>query len=154
MTLNNLLNYTAPFSIGSNQFLINSVNMNNVNGKRYYNATINLNVLKQYGIYAFSNSLDNKLLYIGMAGTLKNDGTYKNQNLNGRLSMAPRDGFPNGFEYFRNLMNNNNFESLSFLVIYTNIINPPACFPGFVEVSSIHQFYTQNNVLPMFNKEI
>ena len=154
MTLNNLLNYTAPFSIGSNQFLINSVNMNNVNGKRYYNATINLNVLKQYGIYAFGNSLDNKLLYIGMAGTLKNDGTYKNQNLNGRLSLAERDGFPNGFEYFRNLMNTNNFESLFFLVIYTNINNPPGYFPGFVEVSSIHQFYTQNNVLPMFNKTI
>ena len=28
MTLNNLLNYTAPFSIGSNQFLINSTNNN------------------------------------------------------------------------------------------------------------------------------
>ncbi len=154
MTLNNLLNYTAPVSIGSNQFLINSVNMNDVNGKRYYNNIINQNILEQYGIYAFSNSLDNQLLYIGMAGTLKNDGTYKKQNLNGRLRDAERDGFPNGFEYFRNLMNAYNFESLFFLVIYTNIINPPACFPGFVEVSSIHQFYTQNNVLPMFNKTI
>lgn len=148
MTLNNLLNLTNPFSNGSNQFTIQLNQMNMNGGVNYYNNLINLNVNLEYGIYAICDSDEQRVLYIGKGGTIQNDGTFKNQNLNGRLK-APRGNYNNSYLYFQDIMNQNNFDSLIFLVIYSGVNNPPA----YIESISLHQYLNQNNCLPMFNNE-
>ena len=47
MTLDNLLALTIPYSLGHNQFTIDLISMNNVNGKLYYETLINQNVQKK-----------------------------------------------------------------------------------------------------------
>lgn len=148
MTLDNLLALTIPYSLGHNQFTIDLISMNNVNGKLYYETLINQNVQKKYGIYAFCNPIKNNVLYIGKGGTLKNDGTYRLQNLNGRLKAA-RGLFPNSFEYFKDIMNQENFKSLFFLVLYSSDNYPPA----YIESVALHQYFNLHNHLPMFNNE-
>jgi hypothetical protein len=46
-------------------------------------------------------------------------------------------------------MNQYNFESLNFLVLYSSDNYPPA----YIEAVSLHQFFNRNNNLPMFNNE-
>jgi hypothetical protein len=148
MTLDNLLTLTIPYSLGNNQFTIDLISINNLNGKLYYETEINKSVQKKYGIYAFCNPINNDVLYIGKGGTLKNDGTYKIQNLNGRLKAA-RGSFSNSFEYFKDIMNQYNFESLNFLVLYSSGNYPPA----YIEAVSLHHYFNRHNNLPMFNNE-
>lgn len=85
MTINELLNLINPLTNGSNQFTIQSANMNTNDGKQYYDNLINLHVQMNYGIYAICNSDNHQILYIGKGGTIQNNGTFKNQNINGRL---------------------------------------------------------------------
>jgi hypothetical protein len=146
MTLDNLLALTIPYSLGHNQFTIDLISMNNVNGKLYYETQINQSVQKKYGIYAFCNPINNAVLYIGKGGTLKKDGTYRLQNLNGRLKAA-RGSFTNSFEYFKDIMNQDNFKSLIFFVLYSSDNYPPA----YIEAVSLHQYFNRHNRLPMFN---
>lgn len=147
MNLNNLLALTIPYSLGNNQFTIDSNLINNINGKLYYNTQINQNVQKKYGIYAFCNPINNDVLYIGKGGTLKNNGTYKKQNLNGRLKAA-RAPYPNSFEYIKYIMNQGNYESFIFLVLYLSDNYPPA----YIEAVSLHHYFNLHSQLPIFNK--
>jgi hypothetical protein len=55
MNLNNLLTLTIPYSLGHNQFTIDLISMNNLNGKLYFEIEINNSVQNNYGIYAFCN---------------------------------------------------------------------------------------------------
>ena len=148
MTINNLLNLTNQLSNGCNQFSIQLDQMNSNGGVNYYNNLINLNVQLEYGIYAICDSVDQRVLYIGKGGTIQNNGTFKNQNLNGRLK-APRGRYNNSYLYFQDVMNQNNLDSLIFLVIYSTIKNPPA----FIESISLHYYLNQYNCLPMLNNE-
>ncbi len=148
MTINELLNLTTPLANGSNQFTIQLANMNANGGKQYYDNLINLHVQMNYGIYAICHSDNHQVLYIGKGGTIQNDGTFKNQNLNGRLK-APRGIYNNSYLYFQNVMTENTFDSLIFLVIYSNLNNPPA----YVESISLRHYLNQNNCLPILNNE-
>jgi hypothetical protein len=148
MIINELLNLTTPLANGSNQFTIQLANMNTKDGKQYYDNLINLHVQKNYGIYAICNSDNHQILYIGKGGTIQNDGTFKNQNLHGRLK-APRGTYNNSYLYFQNVMTENTFDSLIFLVIYSNLNNPPA----YIESISLRHYLNQNNCLPILNNE-
>ena len=68
MTINELLNLINPLTNGSNQFTIQSANMNTNDGKQYYDNLINLHVQMNYGIYAICNSDNHQILYIGKGG--------------------------------------------------------------------------------------
>ncbi len=146
MTITNLLNLTNTLSNGSNQFTVQQDQMNR--DIHYYNNLINLNVLPEYGVYAICHPDDERILYIGKGGTIQNNGVFKNQNLNGRLK-APRGGYKNSYLYFKEVMNQNNFHSLIFLIIYSNESGPPA----YIESISLLHYLNQSNCLPMLNYE-
>jgi hypothetical protein len=148
MTINELLNLINPLTNGSNQFTIQSANMNTNDGKQYYDNLINLHVQMNYGIYAICNSDNHQILYIGKGGTIQNNGTFKNQNINGRLKAA-RGTYNNSYLYFQNIMTENTLNSLIFLVIYSNTNNPPA----YIESISLRHYLNQNNCLPILNNE-
>ncbi len=147
MNLNNLLNIAAPLTAGSINFDVLLPSMNNI-GKTYYNRLINQNVLNEIGIYVVFNPLEDSIIYVGKGGTLKADGTYKNQKVNGRLK-APRGNYNNSFEYFKQFMNINNHQILRFYIFYSKQNIPPA----YLEALVLYNFYDINNCLPLLNFE-
>jgi hypothetical protein len=148
MTINELLILINPFIQGNNQFSIDLHQMNTIGGKKYYENLINHNVLSKYGVYALCDSNEMKVLYIGKGGTVNKNRNFKNQTLNGRLK-APRGTFNNSYEYFKHIMNENDFKRLIFVVAYSDINNPPA----YIEAICLHQYLKLNNCLPIFNNE-
>ena len=147
MNLNNLLNIAAPLTTGSINFDFLLPSMNNI-GKTYYDGLINQNVLNEIGIYVIFNPVEDCIIYVGKGGTLKTDGTFKNQKLDGRLK-APRGNFNNSFEYFKQFMNQNNYQTLHFYIFYSNQNIPPA----YLEAIVLYNFYNINNCLPILNNE-
>ncbi|MEY3501267.1 MAG: hypothetical protein RL308_2940 [Bacteroidota bacterium] len=148
MTLSQFVALTKPFIEGLNQFTIQRTNMNDTNGQTYYKNSVNENVKPNYGIYAVCDTRDNSVIYIGKGGTIKNNGVFGNQNLNGRLK-APRGVYNNSYEYFKKVMNDNSMENLTFFVVYSNSDNPPA----YIEAVALLDFYKQNSALPLLNNE-
>lgn len=148
MLLNDLLLITTPFAVGCSKFTIDLANMNANSGRQYYNELIDNNIQMSYGIYAICDSDSQQVLYIGKAGTIQNNGTFKNQNLNGRLK-APRGKYNSSYLYFQNVMNDNSYDSLILVAIYSNPNTPPA----YLESMSMFQFLNQNNCLPTLNNE-
>ena len=146
MKINQLLNLINPLTNSNNQFSVQFALMNGNIGRAYYDGLINLNVQLKYGIYAISDANNHNILYIGKGGTINNNGSYGNQNLNGRLKNA-RGQFPNSFEYFRDVMNQNNLHTLIFTVLYSNANNPPA----YIESVSLLNYLNQNGNLPLLN---
>lgn len=149
MTIDQLVNLTARYTANRNHFQVNLNEMNSPEGKKYYNRLINDNVSPNMGVYAFCHSENQSVLYIGKGGTIQNNGSFKNQNLNGRLK-APRGAFNNSFEYVKSMMNDNNFESLIILVLYSATNYPPA----YIELNCLLEHLNQHGRLPMFNNEL
>jgi hypothetical protein len=147
MNLNNLLNIAAPLTAGSINFDVLLSSMNNI-GKTYYDGLINQNVLNEIGIYVIFNPVEDCIIYVGKGGTLKKEGTYKNQKVKGRLK-APRGNYNNSFEYFKQFMNLNNHQILRFYIFYSNQNIPPA----YLEAIVLYDFYNINNCLPVLNYE-
>jgi hypothetical protein len=149
MNIRQLITFLKPITNRNHQFEIQLVEMNKQKGSSYYREVINLNVDSKYGVYVIYNPLNNKIVYIGKSGTIKNDGTFEDQNLNGRL-LASR-GNTTSHKYFTSKMNQYNFKALNFYVFYTKKANPPA----YIEALSLHQYFKRNSYksLPMFNQE-
>lgn len=148
MNLNNLLNLTDSLTANTIHFDVLLPSMNYINGKTYFDGLINQNVLNQNGIYVLCLPSEEAIIYVGKGGTLKSDGNYKNQTLNGRLK-APRGNYNNGFEYFKYIMNQNNYQILRFYIFYSNQNIPPA----YLEAVVLYNFYNINNCLPILNNE-
>jgi hypothetical protein len=149
MKISELTTFLNEFCEMSTEFKIELKIMNSEHGKDYFRKKITQNVNASYGIYSFFDSEKKDILYLGKAGTVRNDGTYGNQNLIGRLQ-APRGGFNNSFLYFKNLMNDNNYENLSFIVYYSK----PIFTPAYVEILTLQKYYTRYGCLPRFNNAL
>lgn len=147
MNLNNLLILANPLTANSINFDVLLPSLNNI-GKTYYDGLINQNVLNQNGIYIIYHPDGDSIIYIGKGGTLKQDGNYTNQKLNGRLK-ASRSNLNNSFEYFKQFMNQNNYQILRFYIFYSNQNIPPA----YLEAVVLYNFYNINNCLPILNNE-
>ena len=134
---------------GNHQFDINLAQMNNQTGSQYYRQIINQNVLNSLGIYIVCDQINNKILYIGKAGTLKNDGTFKEQKLNERLLASRGTQYTTSHKYFMHKMNQNNLQILRFYIFYSNQNIPPA----YMEAAVLYNFYNINKCLPLLNDE-
>jgi hypothetical protein len=45
----------------------------------------------RYGVYVVRRAVDNEIVYIGKGGTIRGDGTFKKQNVHGRLKAVRGD---------------------------------------------------------------
>jgi hypothetical protein len=149
MTINQVIEIVNPLINGNHQFDIDLAEMNNQNGSQYYRQIINHNVQGSYGIYLVFDQINNEILYIGKGGTLKNDGTFKEQNLNGRLLASRGAQYSTSHEYFKHKMNQNNYQILRFYIFYSNQNIPPS----YLESILLYNFYNINNCLPILNNE-
>lgn len=102
------------------------------------------------GVYMYFSRDDLKHpLYIGKAGTMRTDGTWMEQRLNGRLTMK-QDGIYRK-EYFRNLMAERNFAGLMFLWFVTHGQNGKV-IPALAELELLQAHYNEFHCLPELNK--
>jgi hypothetical protein len=122
------------------------------NGRKVFNKTIRDKVEKRSGVYIWVNTCLNEVVYIGMAGKIKIDGSLSEHSLQNRLlasrgkhKVTKKDIQTN--DYVRDFMINNNIEVLSFYIMYSKKEEPPA----FVEAILLYEFYKKNNRLPKLN---
>lgn len=122
------------------------------NGRKIFNNKIRENVDKKFGVYAWADKVKNEIVYFGMAGKIKADGTMGIHTIQNRLlasrgknKITKKDVQTN--EYVHDFMINNNIETLNFYIMYSKREIPPA----YVEAILLYQFYKKNNYLPKLN---
>lgn len=108
------------------------------------------NVPNARGIYIIFRCDDLQIpLYIGKAGTMQTDGTWKKQGLRERLTMK-QDGMYRS-EFFRKLMSDKVLTGLTFLWFVTHHQNS-GVIPAFAEMELLQAHYDQYGSLPELNK--
>lgn len=122
------------------------------NGREKFNEKIRDKVDKKFGVYVWVNTKNNEIVYIGMAGKIKTDGTLGDHSIQNRLlasrgnhKTTKKDIQTN--DYVRDFMNNNNIETLNFYIMYSKTEEPPA----YVEALLLYKYYKKNNRLPKLN---
>ncbi|WP_348800050.1 hypothetical protein [Flavobacterium adhaerens] len=121
------------------------------NGRNLYNQLIRQQIqANSYGVYIWVNSQTAEIIYIGMAGKMKTNGQIGSHSIENRLvatrgKVNGRDVLTN--DYLFSFMRNNNLESLTFHILYTNNQTPPS----YLEALLLYNFYRQNEVLPSLN---
>ena len=124
----------------------------NDDGREVFNEKIRKNVEKRFGVYIWLDKATNEIVYIGMAGKIKTDGTLGDHSVQNRLlasrgkdKITKKDIQTN--DYVRDFMFNNDVESLDFYVMYSKTGEPPA----YLEALLLYRYYKKNNRLPKLN---
>ena len=103
------------------------------------------NVPDAPGVYIISDH-NGVIIYIGKAGTIRQDGTFKSQGLHGRLNNKQKDIARQ--EYFDSRMS---VESIPQIRIDWYELNE-GIIPGYIEGLLIQEYYHANKVLPRWNE--
>ncbi len=105
-----------------------------------------------YGVYLIFNGPKcvGKPIYIGLAGTMNQDGTMKPQGLAERLK-AKQENMPRN-RFFANYIEKQSPNGLSFAWFVT-FQNGSGVLPAVAEARAIEQFYEKYNKLPELNKQ-
>lgn len=122
------------------------------NGRKIFNNIIRENVDKKFGVYAWADKVKNEIVYFGMAGKIKADGTMGIHTIQNRLlasrgknKITRKDVQTN--EYVQDFMIYNNIETLNFFIMYSK----KEILPAYVEAILLYEFYKKNNRLPKLN---
>lgn len=136
------------------------INYNNINSYSYNNSSFSLNINEKlskkakeiklpnsfgiYIIYKNQKSYEN-IIYIGKAGEIKNDGSFKNQGLLKRLTNVRNNKTANN--YFTELFCNDINE-----IIIEYFETSDGIIPSFIEASLVQEFFSKFSKLPLLNK--
>jgi len=153
MTINELVKIVEPF-IAEPIFCFTIENelFSQNDGRKIYNNTVRKKVEKKSGVYVWVDTTNNEIVYVGMAGTIKADGTLGNHTIQERLTasrykhkITGKDVMTN--DYVKDFMFANSISSLKFYIIYTKEDEPAA----YIEATVLYHFYKINNRLPKLN---
>ena len=100
----------------------------------------------KYGVYIVRQKETNEVLYIGKAGTINQNGEFKNQDLIGRLTNVRGEISAN--EWFKNLYK----EKGPLIVEY--ILLPETISPGYVENLLLQLYLNEHGRLPCKNEKL
>jgi hypothetical protein len=121
-------------------------------GRELFNKTIRQNVKPKFGVYVWVDKRTAEILYIGMAGKVKTDGSLGDHSIQNRLlasrgkdKVSKKDIQTN--DYISNLMTKNEIDSLDIFIMYSKKDEPPA----YIEALLLYKYYKQNNKLPRLN---
>lgn len=105
-----------------------------------------------YGVYIIFAGLKiaGLPIYIGRAGTVNQDGSWKHQGLKGRLT-AKQQGKPRNIFFREDIIKQNNLDGLSFTWFITHD-GGSGTLPCLVEAQLIQHYFNENHTLPRFNK--
>ena len=122
-------------------FLIEKQIFSKLNGRQIFNKIIREKVDKKFGVYIWMDNETNEIVYIGMAGKIKTDGTLGDHSIQNRLlasrcknKTTKKDIQTN--DYVRDFMLTNNIETLNFYILYSKTGEPPA----FVEALLLYNY--------------
>lgn len=122
------------------------------NGRNKFNKAIRDNVDEKFGVYVWVDKSSEEIVYIGMAGKIKTDGTLGDHSIQNRLlasrgkdKTTKKDIQTN--DYISAFMTNNNIDSLNFFILYSKLGEPPA----YIEALMLYNYYKKNNRLPRLN---
>jgi hypothetical protein len=108
------------------------------------------NVPNKYGVYIIYND-KNEIIYIGKAGTVNNDGSFKNQGLKKRLKNRQQKKSRKVF--FQEIIEKYNYEFLYFkwFVIYQE---DKGIYPFLAEAELLAKYLDIYKRLPLLNRAI
>jgi hypothetical protein len=122
------------------------------NGREKFNQIIRKKVDTKFGIYVWVDKATGEIVYIGMAGKIKTDGTFGDHSIQNRLlasrckdKVSKKDIQTN--DYVNAFMTNNSIDSLNFFIMYSKQDEPPA----YIEALLLYKYYKQNGKLPKLN---
>jgi len=98
-----------------------------------------------YGVYVVRQQGSKSVLYIGKGGTVRTNGTFKNQDLPGRIRNT-KEGSKNANEWFREILD------VYGPIIIEYIVLPVRTCPAFVEAYLLQAFLNDYGNLPPKNK--
>lgn len=120
-----------------------------------YNKLIKDNVEEKHGIYIWENDENKEILYIGMAGKIKQNGIIGDHTLDQRLKASRERKKINGElkdittgPYLLNKMNTIGFSRANFYITYLDINLFP---PTYIESILLYEYLMKNNKLPILN---
>lgn len=123
-----------------------------LNGREKFNQTIREKVDTKFGVYVWVDKSSEEIVYIGMAGKIKTDGTLGDHSIQNRLlasrgrdKATKKDIQTN--DYISAFMTNNNIDSLNFFILYSKQGEPPA----YIEALLLYNYYKKNKKLPRLN---
>jgi hypothetical protein len=108
------------------------------------------NVPNEYGVYIIYND-KNEIIYIGKAGTVNNDGSFKKQGLRKRLKNRQQKKSRNIF--FQEIIGKYNYEFLYFKWFVTYRENK-GIYPFLAEAELLAKYLDIYKKLPLLNKEV
>jgi hypothetical protein len=153
MTIEELKNAIEPYiDEPTIHFNIEKQIFSEHDGREVFNEKIRQNVDKRFGVYIWLDTTTNEIVYIGMAGKVKTDGTLGDHSVQNRL-LASRGKDKNTKkdiqtnDFVRAFMFNNDVKSLDFYVMYSKTGEPPA----YLEALLLYKYYKKNNRLPKLN---
>lgn len=121
-------------------------------GRKIFNKTIKENVESKFGVYVWTDKKSGEILYIGMAGKIKTDGTLGNHSIQERLiasrgrdKVLKKDIQTN--DYVNDIMSKYKIDSLDIFIMYSKNDEPPA----YIEALLLYKYYKKNHRLPRLN---
>jgi hypothetical protein len=153
MTINELINIVDDYIIKPVViFNIDLDSFNKQDGRKQYNKRIREKVQNKFGIYIWTNSQTDEIIYIGMAGKIKTNNSLSNHSLQKRLlasrgrdKKTKKDIQTNDF--VKKFMEENNIVSLNFYVAYTKDGIPPT----YLETILLYEYFKEKKCLPKLN---
>ena len=121
-------------------------------GREKFNQTIRKNVKAKFGVYVWVDKKTAEILYIGMAGKIKTDGSLGDHSIQNRLlasrgkdKVSKKDIQTN--DYVSNFMTQYEIDSLDIFIMYSKKDEPPA----YIEALLLYMYYKKTNKLPRLN---
>jgi hypothetical protein len=122
------------------------------NGRKNFNQIIRNNIAAKFGVYVWVDKLTTEIVYIGMAGKIKTDGSTGDHNIQKRLlasrgkdKTSKKDIQTN--DYINDFMRKYKIDTLDFFVMYSKKDEPPA----YVEALLLYKYYKKKKKLPRLN---
>jgi hypothetical protein len=153
MNIQEIKDFILPFIEGPIfNFEIEKKIFDELSGRELFNKTIRQNVKPKFGVYVWVDKRTAEILYIGMAGKVKTDGSLGDHSIQNRLlasrgkdKASKKDIQTN--DYISNLMTKNEIDSLDIFIMYSKKDEPPA----YIEALLLYKYYKANKKLPKLN---
>jgi hypothetical protein len=123
--------------------------------KREYNKLIKEKVERKYGIYLWENDENKEIIYIGMAGKIKQNGNIGDHTINKRLIASREQVYINGKktdvqtgDYLLKKMDFLNICRVNFYIIYLDTSILP---PTYIESVLLFEYLNKKKQLPILN---
>ena len=111
-------------------------------GREKFNQTIRQNVKTKFGVYVWVNKKTAEILYIGMAGKVKTDGSLGDHSIQKKLlasrgkdKVSKKDIQTN--DYVSEFMTQKEIDSLDIFIMYSKNDEPP----DYIEALLLYKYY-------------